>query len=93
MPYLKGEETLPAELLREIQNYIQGALVYIPRRPRERLGWGRRNGTREALDRRDEAIREARDRGVSVAEIAGDYSLSPDAIRKILCRRAPVPRR
>ncbi|MDP3179975.1 MAG: hypothetical protein Q8M76_18835, partial [Spirochaetaceae bacterium] len=64
MPYLKGEEALPPELLAEIQKYVQGALVYIPRKPLERLGWGLKNGAREALDLRDEAIREAAARGV-----------------------------
>lgn len=86
MPYLKGEETLPPELLAEIQNYVQGSLVYIPRRGSERLGWGRRNGAREALDRRDEEIRAAADRGVPLDRLADDYALSPDAIRKIIYR-------
>lgn len=88
MPYLKGEDTLPPELLREIQKYVQGALVYIPRQPCERLGWGQKNGTREALDRRDAAIREAREQGAAVDELAEAHALSPDAIRKILYRRA-----
>jgi hypothetical protein len=96
MPYLKGEEALPPELLAEIQKYVQGALVYIPRRPLERLGWGLKNGAREALDLRDEAIREAAARGVGVDEIAEDYSLSADAIRKIIYKKkrgvaAPFP--
>jgi hypothetical protein len=87
MPYLKGEEALPPELLSEIQNHVQGVLVYIPIRGRERSGWGRRNGTREALDRRDAAIREAVSRGVPVDRIADEYALSPDAIRKVLYRQ------
>ena len=87
MPYLKGGEALPPELLAEIQKYVQGTLVYIPRRHDERLGWGHRNGTRETLDRRDEAIREAVARGESVDRLAESHSLSPDAIRKILYRK------
>ena len=90
MPYLKGEEALPPELLAEIQKYVQGALVYIPKRARERLGWGCRNGTRQAIDRRDAAIREAAARGVPVDLIAEDYSLSTDAIRKVLYRRRAI---
>lgn len=87
MPYLKGEEALPAELLAEIQKYVQGTLVYIPRQGRARLGWGRRNGAREALDRRDAAIREAAARGVGLDQLADEYSLSTDAIRKVLYRK------
>ncbi len=37
MSYLKVEEALPPELLREIQKYVQGSLVYIPRPDNQRL--------------------------------------------------------
>jgi hypothetical protein len=87
MPYLKGDEALPPELLREVQKYVQGSLLYIPCPPRERLGWGRRNGTREALDLRDAAIREARSRGAGLEELAENHGISVDAIRKVLYRR------
>lgn len=89
MSYIKGEETLPPELLAEIQKYVQGALVYIPRPPFERMAWGHKNGTREQLDQRDEAIREAKAHGRSIVQLAEEHSLSPDAIRKILYRRKP----
>lgn len=87
MAYLKGEEALPPELLLEVQKYVQGSLLYIPRPERERVGWGRRNGTRAALDLRDEAIREARARGASIEELADCHGVSTDAIRKVLYRR------
>jgi Mor family transcriptional regulator len=92
MPYFRGEVSLPPELLREVQKYVQGALLYIPRPPRQRAGWGRQNGAREALDLRDQSIREARARGVSLEELAEDYSLSVDAIRKVLFRAKAGPR-
>jgi Mor family transcriptional regulator len=88
MPYHKGEECLPPELLLEIQKYVQGALVYIPRPTSDRRGWGLANGARESLDLRNQAIREARARGVGIEELAQDYSLSADAIRKILYHSA-----
>ena len=90
MPYLRGDESLPPELLREVQKYVQGAVLYIPRHSHERLGWGRRNGAREALDRRDEAIRAARAKGSPIDRLAEEYGLSIDAIRKVLYRRRRV---
>jgi len=87
MPYIKAEGTLPPDLLREVQKYVQGALLYIPRPGAQRRGWGRLNGAREALDRRDAAIREARARGHSLEDLAAAEGLSVDAIRKILRRR------
>jgi hypothetical protein len=87
--YMKAEETLPPELLIEIQKYVQGTLIYIPRLPDEKLGWGHKNGTRQVLDQRDDAIRAAKALGNTIEQLADEYALSADAIRKILYRRKP----
>ena len=88
MPYLNADGVLPPELLTEIQKYVQGALVYVPRRGPERLGWGQKNGTRDELDRRNAAIREAKACGRTIDQLADEYCLSADGIRKILyCAR------
>jgi hypothetical protein len=85
MSYLNADELLPPELLREVQSYVQGSLVYIPREGGEkRLGWGTRSGARANLDKRNAAIREAKARGRSVDDLADDFGLSPGGIRKIL---------
>jgi len=88
MPYLNADGVLPPELLSEIQKYVQGALVYVPRQGTERLGWGRKNGTRAELDKRNTAIRAAKAGGRTIDELADEYCLSADGIRKILyCAR------
>lgn len=88
MPYLNADGVLPPELLRELQKYVQGTLVYVPKSTPERLGWGHRNGTRAELDRRNKAIREAKAGGRTIDQLADDYCLSTDGIRKILyCTR------
>lgn len=85
--YMKAELTLPPELLIEIQKYVQGTLIYIPRLPEKKLGWGHKNGARLLLDERDQAIRLAKSTGRTIDELADEYALSADAIRKILYRR------
>jgi len=40
MSYIKAEEILPPELINEIQKYIQGTQIYIPKKQGRRLGWG-----------------------------------------------------
>lgn len=88
MSYLNADGVLPPELLSEIQKYVQGALVYVPRQGPERLGWGRKNGAREELDRRNAAIREAKALGQTIDQLADLYCLSANGIRKILyCSR------
>lgn len=49
MQYKNGKEILPAELLRELQRYIQGELIYIPTLEAKRKGWGENNGTKEII--------------------------------------------
>lgn len=39
MKYKNAAEILPSELLREIQGYIEGELLYIPR-SEAKQGWG-----------------------------------------------------
>jgi len=84
MSYKKAESLFPPDLLREIQKYVQGSLVYIPRHPEEHLSWGSKNGTRAHLDSRNAAIRAKKARGHGIDELADEYGLSPDGIRKIL---------
>ena len=40
MSYIKAEEILPEELIRQIQEYADGVYIYIPRKPGTRHKWG-----------------------------------------------------
>ena len=84
MSYINADQLLPPDLLREIQKYVQGSLVYIPRPPQQHLSWGSKNGARDSLDRRNADIREKRARGSGIEQLADEYALSPDGIRKII---------
>jgi Mor family transcriptional regulator len=84
MSYLKAEECLPLELVKEIQKYIQGSQVYIPRIEQTRLSWGEKNGTKEKIRARNDEIRRLKQQGRTINALADDYHLSPDSIRKIL---------
>jgi len=81
--YFNAEEVLPAELLDEVQQYIQGAALYIPRQG-ERAGWGEKNGTRIQIKKRNWEIAQRYKRGESIAALMEDYHLGYDSIRKIL---------
>ncbi len=88
MSYIKADDVLPSELIREVQKYIKGSLVYIPNPGEGRRAWGERNGAREAFDRRNAEIKAAKQGGRSLDDLAEDYGLSVDAIRKVLYGRA-----
>ena len=42
----------------EIQKYVQGREIYIPKQANKRLGWGERNGTKHWLNKRNQEIRQ-----------------------------------
>lgn len=86
MQYKNGKEVLPAELLRELQRYIQGEFIYIPTMEAERKGWGESNGTRENIRKRNVEIYRLYKEGFSVDELMTSYNLSEDSIRKIISR-------
>jgi Mor family transcriptional regulator len=82
--YKNGKEILPEELLRQVQQYIQGDLIYIPIGDAKRKAWGENNGTREEIKNRNEDILRKYKMGNSFEKLASLYSLSEDSIRKIV---------
>lgn len=84
MDYKNGKEIFPSELLEQLQEYVQGNLVYIPKKEENRTGWGEGNGTRTVIQSRNHEICEAYRRGLKTAELASTFCLSEDSIKKIL---------
>lgn len=84
MAYTNASEVLPAQLLEAIQNHVDGAYLYIPRKEENRRRWGEGNDARTLLRARNAAIREAYLCGTPVNEIAASYCLSPKTVYKIL---------
>ena len=54
MSYKSAASILPAELVKEIQKYVDGEYLYIPSRARK--SWGSRNGAKELFAERDAAL-------------------------------------
>lgn len=87
MSYKNGKDFLPPRLLKELQEYIQGELLYIPKKvEQKRAGWGENNGTRIQLQLRNREIFNLYSSGVSVGELVEQYHLSEDSIRKIILK-------
>ncbi|MDD3613306.1 MAG: CD3324 family protein [Eubacteriales bacterium] len=86
MGYRNGKDVLPEKLLKELQNYIQGELIYIPKKDRARAGWGEINGTRQLIRKRNLEIYRQYSRGLSVKDLVTSYHLSEDSIRKIVSK-------
>ena len=84
MSYIKAEEILPEELIRQIQEYSDGVYIYIPRKPGTRHAWGQETGYKAELKARNDRIRSNYAAGTSVAALSRRYHLSEKSIRRIL---------
>ncbi|WNS46923.1 CD3324 family protein [Paenibacillus sp. MMS20-IR301] len=87
MKYVNADHALPQHLLREVQKYIQGGLLYIPKPEGQHTRWGEKSGGRSYLAARNHSIRERYASGISVAGLAEEFCLSCDSIKKIVYGR------
>ena len=87
MKYHRAEDILPASLIKELQQYVQGGYLYIPAPPGTRKGWGENSGSRAELARRNGLIKQQFDQGATLEELAQRYYLSVYTIRKIVYRK------
>ncbi|WP_082671803.1 CD3324 family protein [Bittarella massiliensis (ex Durand et al. 2017)] len=82
MGYQSATERLPADLVREIQKYVDGEYLYIP--SRKRKSWGSKSGAREFFAKRDLEICREYQKGVPIEALSDKYSLSLKGIERIL---------
>ncbi len=86
MNYKNGRDVLPPSLLKELQKYIQGDLIYVPKAAEKRANWGEVSGTRKLLAERNKEIFLFYTNGWSVADLERKYHLSGESIRKIIVK-------
>ncbi|QUI24094.1 hypothetical protein HZI73_18135 [Vallitalea pronyensis] len=83
MSHKNGKDIFPPELLREIQKYINGGNVYIPRKD-SHTRWGVKSGIRQELIQRNRQIRHLFRDGTSIEELSFVFGLSVYTIKKIV---------
>ena len=84
MSYKKATNLLPDELLRKVQQYVDGELIYIPRLDANRRDWGQDTSTRRELAARNALIYADHRAGLSARQLADKYCLSEKSIQRIL---------
>lgn len=82
MKYENAKDLLPAELLAEVQKYAAGKLLYVP--TEETKGWGTASGYRQKLLKRNQTIYNEYAAGKTILQLADEYFLSTDSIKKIV---------
>ena len=83
MKYKKASDILPDKLLREVQKFVEGETLYIPK-GKKRKKWGENSGGRRFYRERNEEIRNKYFHKVSIEDLAEEYGLSYETVRKIV---------
>ena len=86
MKYKNASHVLPDKLLKEIQKYVTGEVIYIPK-PEEKKKWGEGSGARQFYKERNEKIQEDYQKGMTMDELVEKYALSLESIRRIIYRK------
>ena len=73
MSYQKADRILPRELLEQVQEYVDGALIYIPKTAGHKKCWG------EGTSPRQDYLS-----GASTDELSSLYCLSLKSIQRII---------
>ncbi|MCD7034030.1 hypothetical protein LRR81_07250 [Metabacillus sp. GX 13764] len=84
MKQVKAAAVLPERLIAEIQQYVQGETIYIPRAKKEHKRWGSESGARKYLDERNAQIKQEYKNGTALSILAEEYHLSIETIKKIV---------
>lgn len=86
MGYKRAVDMLPLELILQIQKYVDGESIYIPRAAGKERKWGESTDTRLTLDLRNKEIYHKYISGVRVQRLAEEYHISTQGIYKILSK-------
>ncbi|GIN71904.1 hypothetical protein J14TS2_23790 [Bacillus sp. J14TS2] len=84
MKYVNAESIFPKELLKEIQKYVNGEMVYVPVSKGLRKEWGEISGSKGYLNYRNREIRQLFSVGKTIDQLSEQFFLSRDSIKKIV---------
>jgi Mor family transcriptional regulator len=84
MSYLNGKKVLPDEVLIVVQKYVEGELLYIPKKCSGRTAWGKKNGTRKEFDERNLEIYKLYKSGLQINDLMNKYRLTRSSISKVI---------
>lgn len=83
MKYVNAAEILPDRLLKELQRYMDGEVLYIPKAS-DKKEWGTVSGSRSFYQERNEEIKRLYKAGYSIDILVERYHLADSTIKKII---------
>ena len=83
MNYENAADILPEDLLKRVQKFAAGKLIYVPE-SKEKRSWGETSGYKRYLKERNQEIKYKFISGSTIENLADEYNLSVDSIKKIV---------
>lgn len=90
MSYKRAIYILPNDLLEQVQEYVDGEFIYIPRKSGNKKEWGTKTSTRKELQQRNMQIYEDYLAGNSLQELSEKYYLSLKSIQRIIRKQRDI---
>ena len=84
MKYAKAQDVLPEEIVKIIQEYVDGKYLYVPRKEENHKNWGEKSGINNSLKVRNNEIYKKYIDGTTINELTHEYYLSEKSIRRII---------
>lgn len=84
MKYVKALDVLPEEIIKLIQEYVDGEYLYVPRKNENQKSWGEKSGIKKILKVRNTEIYKKYIDGATINELTQKYYLSEKSIRRII---------
>ena len=84
MKYVKAQDVLPEEIVKIIQEYVDGEYLYVPRRNENHKAWGEKSGIKSSLKVRNNEIYKKYMDGATINVLTQEYYLSEKSIRRII---------
>lgn len=87
MEYINAKDVLPETLIFQIQQYIGGSIIYIPKKDNDKKSWGASSNSRNEIIERNNEIKKKKRNGATIDELMDEYHLSYDTIKSIIYRK------
>jgi len=84
MNYVKAHQVLPTEVIEIIQQYVEGQILYIPKKDGQRLEWGTKTTSKQETYLRNQNIYQEYLAGCDVQILSDRYHLSDKSIYRII---------
>lgn len=84
MGYQNSIDLLPKELLEQLQEYVEGQIIYIPKKKANRKLWGENTDTKQVLSSRNRQIYVDFQNGMDLGQLSEKYFLTEKSIQRII---------